>query len=120
MVSSVDPTLSTVKLKKTAHPSILAETVQRGVPYVGPAFRAEVVAESLNGVLQEPMGDLASSEQKLVAAITQMSNHRTTVTSQSHEIVCQKMSQLQQMIMPLSQRTEMDASVGPTPRESNW
>ena len=53
---------------------------------------------------KEPMTDLASSPQELVAGITQKSNHLTSVASQSQEVVCQQTHQIQQMIVQLSQR----------------
>ena len=52
-------------------------------------------------MLREPITELASTLQKLVSAITQMSNQHTHVTAESHDIVCRQQ---------LSNQVEMDGS----------
>ena len=96
-------------LSKSAHvPSSRLRKVQIGGRYAAPALvRDEDASETgrgekkLPGVLREPITELASTLQKLVSVITQMSNQHTHVTAESHDIVCRQQ---------LSNQVEIDGS----------
>ena len=54
---------------------------------------------------------MATGQQRLMVAITQMSTQHTLMTGHFHDIVCQQIFQLQQTLTQFSDRLEMEDSI---------